>query len=147
MANTTCLYCISLSNILINSLALSKCYICCVLVCISAILIHWKLWLSSVDTNNLFNMCKLQCLSFSINVSYTATFVSLICERTHVEMCKQIPETELVCVVHIIDSVPAAFQHNKVMSKGVTPFSSAAEQKQCPPGTPLLIKSSISNSN
>lgn len=41
-------------------------------------------------------------------------------------MCKHTPETELVHVVCIIDSVQAAFQHNKVSSKGATPFSSAA---------------------
>ena len=41
-------------------------------------------------------------------------------------MCKHTPETELVHVVCIIDSVRAAFQHNKVRSKGATPFSSAA---------------------
>lgn len=40
-------------------------------------------------------------------------------------MCKHTPEMELVHVVCIIDSVRAAFQHNKVSSKGATPFSSA----------------------
>ena len=62
-------------------------------------------------------------------------------------MCKQTPEAERVCVVYIIDSEPFAFRQNKVMSKGATPFSSSAVQERCPPGTPPLIKSSITNSN
>lgn len=80
-------------------------------------------------------VCLSDCVCFYLNKCtkaflYIFHMYQLLCHRsgkkTHVEMCKHTPETELVHVVCIIDSVQAAFQHNKVSSKGATPFSSAA---------------------